>query len=379
MVSFWPFKGDDKSAASFEKTLSRLSSKINKASSQNDLFRQHQRRYKALWTLYTIFAYILVAAILTLVTGWEKWGSLEYGALAGGPAVIWSVRTLLDAYYNHRISNSQNHLNDLVKQREVTIEQLKAATKYNSTQELLEKYGGTPKKPQPSSQPQGDKRKPGGGMPQPNVPQPGRTGFMPPPTANIPGRQPPPLAPPPGPKVLAPGNALAQPSADPRTPQSRPTSPGEEFAPNAFTMPSKPSIQPTPQYATEGPKWYDRILDLVLGEDEAQAKNRFALICQNCRLVNGQAPPGVRTLEDVGEWRCSNCHAMNGVESEEKRILKQISRNDDQPSSPASPSSPNTRVLDEEYEHVDADEDEEEEEQDKSVTIEPDAPPASST
>jgi endoplasmic reticulum junction formation protein lunapark len=53
----------------------------------------------------------------------------------------------------------------------------------------------------------------------------------------------------------------------------------------------------------------------MLGEDETAAKNRLALICDNCRLVNGQAPPGVRTLEELGRWRCSACNSWNGVDA----------------------------------------------------------------
>lgn len=53
----------------------------------------------------------------------------------------------------------------------------------------------------------------------------------------------------------------------------------------------------------------------MLGEDETAAKNRLALICTNCRLVNGQAPPGVRTLEEVGRWRCSDCGSWNGTDA----------------------------------------------------------------
>lgn len=146
MVSFWPFRSNDDSAASFEKTLSQLSQRITKAASKNDSFRQQQRRYKVLWTLYTSFAYILVALILTLVTGWRTWGAAEYSLVAGGPVLIYGIRSALDAYFNYRISNSQSQLNDLYKQRETTIERLKTATKYNSTQQLLDKYGGTPQK-----------------------------------------------------------------------------------------------------------------------------------------------------------------------------------------------------------------------------------------
>ena len=30
--------------------------------------------------------------------------------------------------------------------------------------------------------------------------------------------------------------------------------------------------------------------------------------------MNGQAPPGTRSLEDVGRWRCGGCAAWNGKE-----------------------------------------------------------------
>ena len=382
MVSFWPFKGDDNSAASFEKTLSQVSSKINKASAHNDSFRQQQRRYIVLWTLYTSFAYILIALILTLVTGWHKWGSAEYSAIAGGPVLIFGVRTALDTYYNYRISNSQSHLNELYKQREATIEKLKAATKYNSTQQLLDKYGGAPGKRQSSPQP-AKKRKSGGPQSNQSTPQGGRTGFAPPPTANIPGRSPPsgPLTPDGRPLMPQP------PSGQTLQPPTEPEEPSEDFAPNAFSAPTRrpPVGEPSSQYATEGPKWYDRIMDLVLGEDESQARNRIVLICKNCKLVNGQAPPGVRTLEEIGKWRCSSCHTWNGIESEETKILQQISHGE-----PASPSSPDTPTSPDSGRAPsasagDADDDEGEDSDDASEEVEQtasgatDATPASST
>ena len=386
MVSFWPFKGDDTSAASFEKTLSQLSTKINKASAQNDGFRQHQRRYKVLWTLYSSFAYILVVLILIFVTGWEKWSAAEYSTVAGGPVLIYGVRTALDTYYNYRMSHSQTYLNDQYKQREVAIEKLKAATKYNSTQQLLEKYGGSPpRKRQPSPQPK-RQRKSEGGQSKQGTPQGGRTGFMPPPTANIPGRQPPPVPmtpdgkPVPGPPGLTP----------PSVPQGGSGGAGEEFAPNAFEAQIRPPTirHPSSQYATDAPKWYDRIMDVVLGEDETQAKNRNVLICQNCRLVNGQAPPGTRTLEEVGKWRCSSCQAWNGVESPEKKMLKQISGEPASPTSPdvlvsavTDPGTATSGLEDEDGEHEDVDEDldDEEEETGPKGSGADEVPPAGST
>jgi hypothetical protein len=67
-------------------------------------------------------------------------------------------------------------------------------------------------------------------------------------------------------------------------------------------------------------------MDLLLGEDETSPKNRLVLICKKCRLVNGQAPPGVKSLEDVGKWRCSDCGTMNGEESEAKTLVAEINK-----------------------------------------------------
>lgn len=371
MPSFWPFGRDDNSAASFEKILSQLSTKINAASAQNDRLRQNQRRLKALWTLYASFAYILVALILVLVTRFENWNAYEYTAVASGPVVIYAVRTALDAYYNFRLSRSNEHLNDLSKQREESIEKLKKATRYNSTQQLLDKYGGSPGqasgggkgKRQPSPQPKKGARRSDGAPPQ----QGPRTTFMPPPTANIPGRPPPP-----GPQIPNEA-AMRPPGAPPPDSMLAPNAPGEEFAPNAFSQPPPPAMrQPqSSQYAApEGPAWYDRILDVVLGEDETSAKNRIVLICQECRLVNGQAPPGARTLEEVGRWRCSSCQAWNGVESMEKKILKDAGIAS--PTSAVAESPEEAQMVDEEVGSEDAAEEDVKEEMEET-------PPASST
>ncbi|KAF4981653.1 hypothetical protein FZEAL_2593, partial [Fusarium zealandicum] len=79
-------------------------------------------------------------------------------------------------------------------------------------------------------------------------------------------------------------------------------------------------------YSTAVPEthWYDRIFDVLLGEDETAPKNRMVLICQSCRLVNGQAPPGAKTLAEVGTWKCMSCGAVNGEMDEGKRIFNEV-------------------------------------------------------
>lgn len=101
-----------------------------------------------------------------------------------------------------------------------------------------------------------------------------------------------------------------------------------EFAPNAFDgRPPPMSMQYPPAAAMAVPAeshWYDRILDTLLGEDETAAKNRIVLICSRCRLVNGQAPPGTKSLSELGMWKCMACGATNGEMDEGRRIVQEV-------------------------------------------------------
>jgi hypothetical protein len=230
---------------------------------------------------------------------------------------LYGVRKLLSLYYDYRISKNQEYLDSLNKERDTTIDKLKAATKYNSTQELIDKYSSKPSTPK--QQPGDGKKRVSSGQ-QGQGPQQQRVFVQPPATANI-NRGP-------IPKPATPVQQQSGPSLRQNLPQSPPKvlppSPGippsAEFAPNAFS--SSPTYPSAPAFGES--RWYDRILDALLGEDETSSKNRFALICSQCRLVNGQAPPGAKSLEDVGIWRCSGCGALNGEESESTKLVKQV-------------------------------------------------------
>ncbi|KAH7401709.1 hypothetical protein BKA66DRAFT_451281 [Pyrenochaeta sp. MPI-SDFR-AT-0127] len=315
MVSFWPWRaGED--AASFEKTLNTLTGKISRAAATNDRQRQLSRRARVMWTLYAGFAYILAALLLTLVTGWRNWGVVEGTVVAGGPVLIYGIRYALTSYFDYRISGTEAYLKKLNKERDATIERLKEATKYNSTQQLLEKYGASPKPKESGTSP--GRKKPQGPQ-KPQQPPGPRTGIAPPPTANIqrsPTQQQQPSTP-----QRPPSNVSSPQGPSPPHQLPPPDAPGAEFAPNAFG-PADLTKQYSAASATTFTQthWYDRILDALLGEDETQPKNRLALICSSCRLVNGQAPPGARTLEDVGRWRCGGCSAWNGKEKPQEDV-----------------------------------------------------------
>ncbi|KAL1856488.1 hypothetical protein VTK73DRAFT_8231 [Phialemonium thermophilum] len=340
MVSLWPWKRDESSPASFEKALSVLSKKITTTQVRLDKARTTARRIRVLWTLYLSFAYTVYAIVLFLVVGFKKLGPLEWTGVAGGPVLIYVVRTAVTAFFNFRIESLSARLKEQQAERAKTIQKLKEATKYDSTLELLEKYGGPENKPSKRGKTGGSgeddtstdfKRSQRGGA---DAKASSRTNMPPPPTANIPRNEPPPFASPQPPRhfhVLDPAAADVSASLEASA----------EFAPNAFGPGGPPP--PPPRYAPTfdvsasggggggGPHWYDRILDLLLGEDETAARNRIVLICKRCRLVNGQAPPGTRSLADLGSWKCVSCGALNGEIDEGKRIVEEVlgARTDD--------------------------------------------------
>lgn len=40
--------------------------------------------------------------------------------------------------------------------------------------------------------------------------------------------------------------------------------------------------------------------------------------------MNGQAPPGIKNLVDVGRWRCAQCGAWNGEADEATKLVDQM-------------------------------------------------------
>lgn len=260
-------------------------------------------------------------------------GAYEWSGMAGGPVLIYLIRTGSSAMYDMRIDSCNAKLKELQGQRAKTIQKLKDATRYDSTLELLEKYGGgegkSRLKRKNTGEGENDEGKKGQGRQQQQQPDAGaanRTRMPVPATANIQrGNTMPPLN----------SSAPQHPGPGPyNAPQGRLPSPSgaadasAEFAPNAYDvarplapLPSMPSGHYEPSAQNH---WYDKIMDLLLGEDETASKNRIVLICKHCRLVNGQAPPGTNSLAELGVWKCMACSAMNGEENEGKRIMKEV-------------------------------------------------------
>ncbi|KAL7948064.1 hypothetical protein V8C42DRAFT_343032 [Trichoderma barbatum] len=370
MVSFWPWKSDDSSPASFERALSAVSKKITTTQTRLEWTRLRSRKIKVLGTLYTSFAYLVSVIVLLLVVGYPNLGPWEWTGMAGGPVLsdcfspppvtlaladdstlrgslssysIYTTRVVITGYYNFRIESLEAKLKALQEERGKTIQKLKDATKYDSTMELIEKYGGPDGRPRsrqqeaPEESPEAKKTQQGSWT------LPDRIHISPPPTANIPRRE------------FSP--ASLAPSSRPVTPLAQSVASFDttaEFAPNAFGHPPPPRPQsaqsqmysiPPPPPPSE-PHWYDRIFDVLLGEDETAAKNRIVLICRTCRLVNGQAPPGTKSLGELGMWKCMACGTPNGEMDEGKRIVREVLKSQEKEKDMSSSKEPTTPETD---------------------------------
>ncbi|RVD85289.1 uncharacterized protein DFL_003615 [Arthrobotrys flagrans] len=329
MVSLWPFGGQDNSPDAFEKKLSSLATQILDHEKRLIRLRTRGRRIKGLWTLYTLIAWVIYTSILTLVVRLENANIYQIGVLGGSPFVVYVIRQSIKRYYEWRVHNVETSLETYREQQKETIEKLKAVTKYDSTQALLDKYTKTSTttgaEPNSPPIPQGNGPNQARTEPQPNTPpgtlrkrhgpaQRGQKGN----TAS------------PSPSRLQteqrhddrPGTPLLH-EIPPHELPPHEFPPPEGFAPGIFPphmMGGIPPVMggipmgqymPPPPEEPRQPQWYDRFLDVLLGEDEMSAKNRYALICSNCRQVNGLAPPGTTNIEDV-RYICGRCGAENG-------------------------------------------------------------------
>ncbi|TGZ85540.1 hypothetical protein EX30DRAFT_26649 [Ascodesmis nigricans] len=216
---------------------------------------------------------------------------------------------MINEYYARRIKNAEERLVKLQKEQSATIDRLKAATKYSTTQSLIEKYGGTAgidtqeaeklKKQTPKK------------LQAPQHSRPGRSSQMSPQMQHQLQQQ----------QIqqrIVQQQLMAQqggfsPPGVPIPPGQRPPQPQPLHMQGHMHSPSIHHLQPE---EASTPRWYDRIMDMILGEDETSAKNRYALICQRCRMVNGLAPPGTLNPDDVDQWGCARCGTMNGRRKE---------------------------------------------------------------
>ncbi|KAA8909510.1 hypothetical protein TRICI_004475 [Trichomonascus ciferrii] len=209
------------------------------------------RRVKGFLTLYSAFAYTIYTAIV-LVGNRQQRQRLHWLGLVGAPFLVWLLRWILQKWYSWWSANNDEQIEALETRRKEMIEELKQNTNFYSTQALISRFD----KDQAESRQEVEEE-------------------------------------------LKRKESLDALKAQP---------PQEEFLSESQVPMASP--YPTMPMVPYQPKWYDRILDLVAGEDEYSPKLRYALICQQCTAHNGLAQPG-EVPEDV-VYICPHCGFKNG-------------------------------------------------------------------
>ena len=210
---------------------------------------------------------------------------------------VFFMRRLAKWWYTRSIDREIQEKEVLKKRLDSKIEELKEKSDYYNTQQLLERYdskstskGTNQDKFRDTSQINLHQKYP------PDIPRHQQSSETALHHRGISKAPVPPLPPPINPSEFGPQQSqlLSQ-----NIPQ---------FHPSAFSPPPSPTLPPQPH--SKG--FLDRILDLLVGEDENAADHRYALICRYCRTHNGLAPPGEKG-EDVG-YLCGRCGGWNGPE-----------------------------------------------------------------
>ncbi|KAK7685486.1 hypothetical protein QCA50_011350 [Cerrena zonata] len=262
----------------YEQVLALLAIDIQKRQTHLSEIRLRERRSTLLFSIYAIALWGAYVSLwytdwLPKLTNQHLRSQYERTArgvpVFMGPVVILFIRRIVQIWYT-RIGNAEEkQLVSLRKQQREKIEQIKKATNYYTTRNLLERYDETP----------------GPGTPM-------RNRVM-------------------QPQQMAPVTAPATPQRPPNQPQGISSNP-------QTPKPVSPNLQhhlsPSPQRPLPPPRkqWYDKLADAILGDDDSSsvssAASRYALICQKCFAHNGLVKES--QWEDA-QYVCPKCGQFN--------------------------------------------------------------------
>lgn len=191
------------------------------------------------------------------------------------PLIIAIAVYLVDTLFFLLISSKNKHLKSLLKRHRAKIDDLKRVSNFNTTNELLMKYGKSESRPEATAPSVGNQQ-----------------------------------------KQQAPGPKLNAQSQQPQ-PNSAIDKPYKKLPPT-INRPTKKVVQPQPPspIVPQGSitkTLQDRLLDYIIGSEHNESvETRYALICANCYTHNGLAPPGC-TDPMLVTYICRRCGFINGT------------------------------------------------------------------
>lgn len=266
----------DTDVKSIEKNLELIASKITKHEASLSKLRANGRRLKGAVTLYGVLFYAIYATVWALflakhTENKRKW-LLETLPVVGWPIGLYVIRNGISTYYEKRISSEESTLASLQLQQKEKIEEFKTKTGFYTTKSLIDRYSAPDTSSSPraannsaSSSPIANKKQSPVSLQQEQRLQQQQMRSSPrlqtqsqiTPQRNIPQSL---LGTVPTPASLSGTPAKRQAQGPPFT---------AEFAPNADALP--------PQESQRDRHWYDRMLDVIVGEDEGSDHSRYKL------------------------------------------------------------------------------------------------------
>ncbi|ODO03472.1 hypothetical protein L198_02319 [Cryptococcus wingfieldii CBS 7118] len=280
----------------YETVLSKLASDVTEAKTNLSAIRLRERRTALLVNLYGVSFWAIWAGLwwvrslpLGLIkTNYEELLGRIVGlaGIVGTPFLIWVLNFVVHAYFSRQRVHEETHLRKLLNQQRKQVDEIKKATNYDSTRKLIERYDEAnglgspigPKTPQ----------RPGQVTPQHVTPSSkGPSG-----TPRAPGH------------LVGAGGTPGP--AQPQTPLPVPQGLSLEQA-TAFHLQAG-AIQPI--LPTPEKKWYDRVVDSILGDDPSQGnQHKYALVCEECFRHNGLV--GSKYEWERMQWLCPRCNHLN--------------------------------------------------------------------
>ncbi|CCG83019.1 Putative uncharacterized protein [Taphrina deformans PYCC 5710] len=274
LVMFKWFRKDT-DVKSLEKELANLASRVTKHEASLSRFRASARRYKGAITLYGILFYVIyfavwIAFLARKTQDTRRW-TIETLPVVGIPIIIYLLRSVISTYYDRRIATEESSLDSLKLQQKEKIEEFKTKTDFYTTKSLIDRYSNTEN--DTAGTPGNNKSKSIVGSPVTGTKV--QHGSV----------------------VSSPQQIQHQLHQSPRLATQSQMTPQRQQQSLLGTVPTPSSLSGTPKTTTkqEPPRiaefapnaeahnvaadrhWYDRLLDVVIGEDEGNDKSRHRL------------------------------------------------------------------------------------------------------
>lgn len=256
----------------FEKELTQLTKQISNSQQQIYGLKGKSKQWvfslcKVLISMYIlIFVYIYQKiprspiARNKMVNFLRSQTNDQFMILVGFPVVGYLLVYLINYVFKLSISRREKYLKIMKKKHSQKIEELKKITNFNTTNELLNKYGTEDERKKSKSESEAK---------------------------------------------TAEAQLNAQPQQQVNSQAKSPSAQQQQIIQRLQSLQANPPVQ--------APRTFqDRVLDFIVGSDNNEAtENRFALICKQCLTHNGLAPPGCSNPFLVS-YICPNCGFLNG-------------------------------------------------------------------